>query len=570
MSSTEGTNLSQTINDYVGANRTLFNILPLTDAIFAALKAWEEKIEARVAIVEAAAGTGGGGGSTTFTDPSSLTGLAVWLDASYGAGITLVSGAVSQWNDRSGNGVHFAQSTAGQRPTVASAAINGKNAILFDGSNDFLVNSSANFAARTLFVVGKYSDSAPNQYAGLLTCRVSAGATKGGASDTNIVLGTAGTSNKVAGSGSASAARVNGVAADLTTYNDEASGGINVGTAAFCLVHTDTSALSGAKVFTLGADINQAVGTRQLDGYVAEVVVYNRVLSAAEIVQVETYLMNKWGVTTTGSGSGGSGGGSGGGSTTVLPYDPNGTIGTSWTLTFQDEFNGLTLDPAKWVDHYDWWSPPQTFSTTNIDVANGTLRAQPDVDGSGNMKYRTIHTRSKFSQLYGYFEARMKISKGRTFDAFWLYDNVSADEIDIIESYSGEDPAAEWGFGSGVNAYPSRYGSTIHKAGGGGANTVGPCKSVLAGPDLSADFHIYGCKWDASGCTFYLDGVPMDTGGENPQQATGNGRLNMALSNAMFLMFDFKPNFHAGAVDASNTTMGLTNACLVDYVRVWA
>ena len=46
---------------------------------------------------------------------------------------------------------------------------------------------------------------------------------------------------------------------------------------------------------------------------------------------------------------------------------------------FQDEFNGLTLDPAKWVDHYDWWSPPQTFSTTNIDVANGTLRAQPDV-----------------------------------------------------------------------------------------------------------------------------------------------------------------------------------------------
>lgn len=253
---------------------------------------------------------------------------------------------------------------------------------------------------------------------------------------------------------------------------------------------------------------------------------------------------------------------------------PVGLPNYAGALTFEDHFTGSSLDSSKWVLGIDWWNPPLEYSFDNMDVTNSTLRVWPKAGTGGVMTYTTITTRNKFEQRFGFFEARMKLSKGMTFDAFWLYHVATQDEIDIMEDYSGQDPAAEWGFGSGVNAYPSRYGATIHKQGGGGAGgtSKGPIKSKLTGTDLSADFHTYGCLWDATGCTFFLDGQPMDIGGETVSgQTLGSGRIDLALNNnPMFILFDFKPNFHAGTATASNTTMGVSNACLVDYVRAWA
>lgn len=70
---------------------------------------------------------------------------ALWLDAADAPTITTVSGAVSQWNDKSGNGTNVAQATGSARPTIASSFQNSQNALLFDGSNDFL-ESAGNFS----------------------------------------------------------------------------------------------------------------------------------------------------------------------------------------------------------------------------------------------------------------------------------------------------------------------------------------------------------------------------------------------------------------------------------------
>ncbi len=48
-----------------------------------------------------------------------------WLRADYG--VTLVSGRVSAWLDRSGNANNFAQTTAGKRPLLNAAALNGRD-----------------------------------------------------------------------------------------------------------------------------------------------------------------------------------------------------------------------------------------------------------------------------------------------------------------------------------------------------------------------------------------------------------------------------------------------------------
>lgn len=90
---------------------------------------------------------GGGGmlpigpGDWTFTTdsvtpPANLgTGLVLWLDASYASSVK-GSGSVALWADRSGQYRNVAQSASASRPALATAAINGLNAIAFDGSND--------------------------------------------------------------------------------------------------------------------------------------------------------------------------------------------------------------------------------------------------------------------------------------------------------------------------------------------------------------------------------------------------------------------------------------------------
>lgn len=95
-----------------------------------------------------------------------------------------------------------------------------------------------------------------------------------------------------------------------------------------------------------------------------------------------------------------------------------------------------------------------------------------------------------YSQQYGYFEARMKLAKGRgLWPAFWLMpaDGSWPPENDVMEN-----------LGHDVNSY---YVS-IHQNVGG--------KHVFAGkristPDLSADFHLFGVDWGPEKVRYYFD-----------------------------------------------------------------
>lgn len=69
-----------------------------------------------------------------------------WFDAADVATITEAGGNVSQWDDKSGNGLHAKQGTGASQPDTG-AAINGLNAISFDGSDDFMQTDSNPFGA---------------------------------------------------------------------------------------------------------------------------------------------------------------------------------------------------------------------------------------------------------------------------------------------------------------------------------------------------------------------------------------------------------------------------------------
>jgi hypothetical protein len=90
--------------------------------------------------------------------------LGLWLDA--GQGVTSSGGLVDAWADQSGNGFVVAGSGTA-RPAHVTSAINGRAAIDFDGSNDFLEDATApgvfTNASATVFSVFESNTTHPAQ-----------------------------------------------------------------------------------------------------------------------------------------------------------------------------------------------------------------------------------------------------------------------------------------------------------------------------------------------------------------------------------------------------------------------
>ena len=87
--------------------------------------------------------------------PAEIT-TALWLDADDSSTITTVSGAVSEWRDKSGNNRHVSQADAINRPAVSAGGLNSKDVLSFDGSNDVLSFAGSAFDVKNFLIVYFY------------------------------------------------------------------------------------------------------------------------------------------------------------------------------------------------------------------------------------------------------------------------------------------------------------------------------------------------------------------------------------------------------------------------------
>lgn len=92
---------------------------------------------------------------SAITPTLPTSGLFVWFNAD--SGVATSGSAVTSWTDQQ-NGVVAA---AFNGPTLLTNQLNGRNAISFDGSNDYFTgtfgSSLANGSARTFVIIGKYN-----------------------------------------------------------------------------------------------------------------------------------------------------------------------------------------------------------------------------------------------------------------------------------------------------------------------------------------------------------------------------------------------------------------------------
>jgi hypothetical protein len=243
-----------------------------------------------------------------FRDPLSLSGLVNWLDfssasnlatATNGTGTVSNGSSIAYCADRSGSGYHATQSTANNRPTWNSAGLNSLGAASFDGSNDTLVTPSivpiqGDLIFTAFCVSTRASTSVGSQfYLGSSNPGVGIGDGYLGAS--RVYSTDNGSTFRVTYSATTSG-QVHCVvkhAAVSSSVVVRRSGAVLVG------VSGDRPTMSTISYTT--APLTLGIGVLNVTGYhsglIAEMIVYSRALTVAEILTVERYLGAKWGIT---------------------------------------------------------------------------------------------------------------------------------------------------------------------------------------------------------------------------------------------------------------------------------
>lgn len=224
--------------------------------------------------------------------PASISGLQLWLDASQITGLN-DGDVVATWNDLSGNGNNVTQSTVANRPTYQTGEQNGLAGVQFDGVDDYLIESNVpGEYANTTFIVFKSSVSttnynAPMSYVSPISLAVDKGApvylksnfhwasypyySNGGSVDDQTPIGSFGT---------AYVACLPFNYTGWTLYINGTSRGSTIG-----------SSNLGVSGLIIGSQVNQG---RYLNGFVFEVLNYNRILTSNERNVVTEYLRSKW------------------------------------------------------------------------------------------------------------------------------------------------------------------------------------------------------------------------------------------------------------------------------------
>lgn len=208
--------------------------------------------------------------------PTDLSGLKLWADAND----FVSSGAISQWNDKSGLNNHLIQATGASQPSVVLNVQNSKPIVRFDGVNDFfnLTTTISSSTDWTAVYVMKAFDASSNI----------AGLAYGGGESLYPILQFGSSTYASIAVGYISV--VNSVTSFCAMTGTRSVNTLGLKKNNVALTTTFTS------VTRVVGDISMfgKVGVYPSKGDFAEAVFYNRVLTTQEMIDLNTYLVAKW------------------------------------------------------------------------------------------------------------------------------------------------------------------------------------------------------------------------------------------------------------------------------------
>ncbi len=253
---------------------------------------------------------------------------------------------------------------------------------------------------------------------------------------------------------------------------------------------------------------------------------------------------------------------------------PLGVTG-SWTCTFDDEFNGTSLDTNLWTPQLTATSGYMSGETAcfvdtpqNISVSGGSLHltalqtAAPFSCARRGGQFTTqetsgmITTYQKFSQTYGAFEIRAEVSASTVpglQETLWLYP-------ESLNGYGAWPNSGEIDFAEFYSEYPTYDIPFVHyrHKSGPDANDTADCTIV------PGTFNTYDVVWSPGTIEVLYNGNVCLTDHPNPAAPLSSPQpfdqpFFIALTQALGLAGN---RYKAGVTQLPATT-------LIDYVRAW-
>ncbi len=242
-----------------------------------------------------------------------------------------------------------------------------------------------------------------------------------------------------------------------------------------------------------------------------------------------------------------------------------------WVQTLDENFEGDSLNTKLWTPRFPWDGPQpgqlQRYAPENVTVKNGRLVIKAEKlaghennDSSlGRREYTSglVQSFDKWTQRYGYFEARVKLPTARgLWPAFWMMPDRGRDsgldtwkrrdtgngamEIDILEHL------CEWG--------PGRNNVAVHWDGYGSDHKQWGSTHVYFGPTPDG-WHNFGLLWEPGKLTWFIDGKKViEWENERVSDVASYLKLNIQMGG-----------WAAKDVDLSK----LPDVMEVEFVRAW-
>lgn len=173
--------------------------------------------------------------------------------------------------------------------------------------------------------------------------------------------------------------------------------------------------------------------------------------------------------------------------------------GGDWQLTFREDCDGTAVDKTKWSTayvrgggtfrRYGW--AESSVEDDNVSVADGlcTIKMENRASSSALYPSGALDSGGKFEQTHGYFEARMRMARGKGLRTVFQISHPGTwpPAVDVARVSGGD---------------PSRASHSVWYS-DAGAKSV----QLHSQGDFASDFHVFGVLWSRDEMSFYVDGA---------------------------------------------------------------